>query len=121
MGPTVCNRAMQGSLENLMRAGDSGSIPALRELGNLASKPNPWGLTSLFACKCYLMAAFLGDKQAHERGGDLMADLPPPLVDAIFEEVEDWICDKLDEELGDTHETWSAELLRCRFPLSEVH
>ncbi len=121
MDVTANHRVMQESLDSLMLAADKGSIPALRELGDLASKLNPWGLTYLFACKCYLMAAFLGDKQAHERGGDLMADFPQPLVDAIFEEVEDWICDKLDEELGDTHETWSAELLRCRFPLSEVH
>lgn len=109
----------QDTIKELMLAADKGSIPALRELGERAASPNPWGLTTMFACKCYLMAAFLGDEQARERSSVLMADLPPDIADAIFEEVEDWICDKLDQV--DSLEGWSAELLQCRFPLSVVH
>ncbi len=103
----------------LVLAADKGSIPALRELGDRAASPNPWGLTTMYACKCYLMAAFLGDELARERSSVLMADLPPTIADAIFDEVEDWICNKLEED--DFLEEWSAELLQCRFPLSVVH
>ncbi len=109
----------QETIKALMLSADKGSIPALRELGDCAASPNRWGLTTMFACKCYLMAAFLGDEQARERSSVLMADLPPAIADAIFEEVEDWICNKLEEEA--LFEEWSAELLRCRFPLSVVH
>ena len=109
----------QDTIKELMLAADKGSIPALRELGERAASPNRWGLTTMFACKCYLMAAFLGDEQARERSSVLMVDLPPAIADAIFEEVEDWICDKLEED--DLLEEWSAELLCCRFPLSVVH
>jgi hypothetical protein len=109
----------QDTIKELMLAADKGSIPALRVLGDLAASPNRWGLTTMFAAKCYLMAAFLGDEQARERSGALMIVLPPAIADAIFEEVEEWICDKLEEDA--LLEEWSLELLRCRFPLSVVH
>jgi hypothetical protein len=113
------NPMKQDTIKELMLAADKGSIPALRELGERAASPNQWGLTNIFACKCYLMAAFLGDELARERSSVFMADLSPTIADAIFEEVEDWICDKLEED--DLLEEWSAELLCCRFPLSVVH
>jgi hypothetical protein len=109
----------QDTIKELMLAADKGSIPALQELGDRAASPNRWGLTTMFAAKCFLMAAFLGDEQARERSSVMMADLPPAIADAIFEEVEDWICDKLEED--NLLEEWSAELLRCRFPPSAVH
>ncbi len=109
----------QETIKALMLAADKGSIPALRELGDRATSLNRWGLTTMFAAKCFLMAAFLGDEQARERSSALMADLPPAIADAIFEEVEDWICDKIEEDA--LLEEWSPELLRCRFPLSVVH
>ncbi len=109
----------QDTIKELMLAADKGSIPALRELGERAASPNKWGLTNIFAYKCYLMAAFLGDEQARELSSALMADLAPAIADATFEEVEDWICDKLEEDA--LLEEWSPELLRCRFPLSVVH
>jgi hypothetical protein len=109
----------QDTIKALILAAEKGSIAALRELGDCAASPNRWGLTTMFACKCYLMAAFLGDEQARELSGTLMADLAPGIADAIFEEVEDWICDKIEEDA--LLEEWSPELLRCRFPLSVVH
>lgn len=109
------------AVQELMDAAQNGWTPALKALGEYAASPNATGLTRLFAYKCFVMAAYLGDEQAYERGADFLDELPPFIVDAVFDEIEDWICQKIDEEPGESQQRWSAELLKIRFPQFEVH
>lgn len=106
--------------QQLVASANNGALVALRELAGIALTPNPWGLGSAQAFKYCLMAAFLGDHESHRRAADLFGALPDLLQEAMFDEVADWIEQKLDGLPDDSVEQWSPELLRIRFPASEV-
>lgn len=107
--------------EQLLSRADNGALDALRQLVEVALAPNPWGLGRPQAYKYCLMAAFLGDRDSHLQAADLFGELPKPLEESMFDEVADWIEEKLDGLPDESVEHWSPELLRIRFPASEVH
>ena len=108
-------------LERLLTRADNGALDALRQLVEVALAPNPWGLGRAQAYKYCLMAALLGDQDSRRQAARLFGDLPEPLEETMLEEVEDWIDEKLDGLPDESVEQWSPELLRIRFPVSEVH
>ncbi len=93
----------------------------MRQLAQIASTPNPWGLSRAEAYKYCLMAAFLGDTEAHRQAAALFDDIPTDIEMAATEDVEDWIGAKADAlEDGDI-ENWSAELLQWLLSHSDLH
>lgn len=109
------------TLAQLQERADLGSIEALRHLIAFFLSHPPGGGSLQHAYKYCVMAAFLGDEPSHRQAADLFAHLPPAVEEAVIDEVGEWIELKFDEVPPDDVDQWSPEMLRLRFPPSEVH
>lgn len=109
------------TLTHLRLRADCGALEALRALIELCKTPNAWGYGPAQAYKYCLIAAFLGDQRSRLDAVDFFGQLAPGIEAAVYDEVVDWLDEKFDHEPDAGLHNWSPELLRLRFPISEVH